>query len=163
MDAPSVGHSTVSCDSRALAEPAAGLIADLTGPTAAADDTAAVYGDAAYGDGEVLQRLDSAGIDAKTKVQPPDAPTGKFTKHRFDINLRDATVTCPGGSAIPIRPVKGHARHAGKADFGTACATCEAHREWGPGLHEDGFGSRPAPPPAGTGHRWQESRRSLTC
>jgi hypothetical protein len=104
-------------------EPVTGLIADLTDPTAATD-TAAVYGDAAYGAGEVLQRLDSAGIDAKTKVQPPVAPTGKFTKDRFDINLRDATVTCPGGTTIPIRPVKGHARHAGKADFGTACATC---------------------------------------
>jgi hypothetical protein len=25
---------------------------------------------------------------------------------------------------VPIRPVTGHPRHAGKADFGTACATC---------------------------------------
>jgi hypothetical protein len=25
---------------------------------------------------------------------------------------------------VPIRPVTGHARHAGKADFGAACTTC---------------------------------------
>ena len=90
-------------------EPVAGLIADLTDPTAATDpagDTATVYGDAAYGAGEVLQHLDGAGIDAKTKVQPPVAPTGKFTKDRFDINLRDATVTCPNGTTIAIRPSK---------------------------------------------------------
>ncbi|MGS2617505.1 IS1182 family transposase [Micromonospora sp. LZ34] len=108
-------------------EPVAGLIADLTDPAAAtdpADDTAAVYGDAAYGAGEVLDRLAGAGIDAKTKVQPPVAPAGKFTKDHFDINLSQATVTCPNGNTIPIRPVRGHARHAGKADFGTACATC---------------------------------------
>lgn len=104
-------------------EPVAGLIADLTDP-AITTGLAAVYGDAAYGAGEVLQRLDSAGIDAKTKVQQPVAPTGKFTKDRFDINLRDATVTCPAGTTIVIRLVKGHARHAGKADFGTACTTC---------------------------------------
>lgn len=103
-------------------EPVAGLIADLTDP--AATDPAAVYGDAAYGAGEVLQHLATAGIDIKTKVQPPVAPTGKFTKDRFDISLRDATVTCPNGLTVSIRPVKGHARHAGKADFGTACATC---------------------------------------
>ncbi|MFR9781091.1 transposase, partial [Micromonospora sp. MS34] len=105
-------------------EPVARLIADLTDPaTATADDTA-VYGDAAYGAGEVLQQLDTAGIDIKTKVQPPVAPTGKFTKDRFEVNLHDATVTCPNGLTVAIRPVKGHTRHAGKADFGTACATC---------------------------------------
>jgi hypothetical protein len=106
-------------------EPVAGLIADLTGPTAATDSVpAAVYGDAAYGAGEVLQQLDGAGIEAKTKVQSPVAPIGKFTKDRFKVSLCDATVTCPAGNTIAIRPVKGHARHAGIAEFGTACATC---------------------------------------
>ncbi|MEV1286484.1 transposase [Micromonospora sp. NPDC049679] len=33
-------------------------------------------------------------------------------------------MTCPAGTTIPIRAVKVHARHAGKADFGAACATC---------------------------------------
>ncbi|MET8233891.1 transposase [Micromonospora sp. NPDC005298] len=132
-DVEAVTATVVTAGNVGDVEPVAGLIADLTDPavatdtatdTATATNTAAVYGDAAYGAGEVLQRLDSAGIDAKTKVQPPVAPTGKFTKDRFDINLQDATVTCPAGTTIPIRPVKGHARHAGKADFGTACATC---------------------------------------
>lgn len=104
-------------------EPVARLIADLTDP-ATATDPAAVYDDAAYGAGEVLLQLDTAGIDIKTKVQPPVAPTGKFTKDRFEVNLRDATVTCPNGPTVAIRPVKGHARHAGKADFGTTCTTC---------------------------------------
>jgi Transposase DDE domain len=33
-------------------------------------------------------------------------------------------VTCPNGVTIPIRPVRDHDRHAGKADFGRACTTC---------------------------------------
>ena len=110
-------------------EPVADLIADLTNPTsadepAARSTTAAVYGDAAYGAGEVLERLDDAGIEARTKVQPPVAPGGKFTKDRFDIDLHADTVTCPNGVTIAIRPISGHARHAGKADFGDACPTC---------------------------------------
>ncbi len=113
------------------ADPAPDLIADLLkfgpdqAPTAdATADTAAVYGDCAYGTGEMLDQLHSAGIDAKTKVQAPNAPAGKFTKDQFDIDLRAQQVTCPGGITTPIRPVRGHARHAGKADFGRACAHC---------------------------------------
>ena len=38
-----------------------------------------------------------------TKVQPPVAPGGMFTKDQFDINLQAQTVTCPNGITIPIR------------------------------------------------------------
>jgi hypothetical protein len=134
------GHLAVDPDSEIItatqvtagntgdAEPAADLIADLTGPAGQQHDVpptdAAVHGDAAYGAGEVLEQLDTAGIDAKTKVQPPSAPAGKFAKDQFDINLADATVTCPNGTTVAIRPVRGHDRQAGKANFGAACATC---------------------------------------
>ena len=109
------------------ADPAPELIADLLEPDhdpAPATDGAAVYGDCAYGTGEMLDQLHSAGIDAKTKVQAPNAPAGKFTKDQFDIDLDTQQVTCPAGITAPIRTVRGHARHAGKADFGQACATC---------------------------------------
>lgn len=43
-----------------------------------------------------------------TKVQPPNAPGGKFTKDRFDIDLHRQQVTCPAGITIPIRPVRPH-------------------------------------------------------
>jgi hypothetical protein len=111
-------------------EPVADLIADLTNPSsttgqpATAADTAMVYGDAAYGAGEVLDRLDAAQIEARTKVQPPVAPGGKFTKDRFDIDLDAGQVTCPNGFTVPIRTVTGHARHAGKAEFGALCSGC---------------------------------------
>jgi len=108
------------------AQPAADLIADLSEQPAAstaAGDTA-VYGDSAYGAGEVLAHLHAHGIDIKTKVQQPNAPAGTFTKDQFTINLTAATVTCPNGTTIAIRPVTGHDRHTGKANFGKACTNC---------------------------------------
>lgn len=111
-------------------EPVSGLIADLTNPdphrtdSATDDDEPAVYGDSAYGAGDVLEQLEAAGIEAMTKVQPPVAPGGMFPKDQFDINLEAKTVTCPNGITIPIRPVRGDKKLAGKADFGMHCRTC---------------------------------------
>jgi hypothetical protein len=131
-DSEIVTATAVTAGNTGDVEPVADLITDLTdltdpdeGPTDGPDDgTAAVYGDAAYGAGEILDRLDTAGIDAKTKVQPPAAPTGKFTKDRFTIDLDQQQVTCPNGTVRPIRRVKDNPRHAGRTDFGAACATC---------------------------------------
>jgi Transposase DDE domain len=112
------------------AEPVADLIADLTHPDPpkpsknAGDDEAAVYGDSAYGAGDVLEQLETAGIEAMTKVQPPVAPGGMFTKDAFDINLQDQTVTCPNGDTVPIRRVRGNKKMTGQADFGLRCRTC---------------------------------------
>jgi Transposase DDE domain len=125
-DAEIITATAVTAGNAGDVEPVADLIADLaasaTPGTAVAG--AAVYGDSAYGAGEVLDRLHGTGIDAKTKVQPPVAPAGMFAKDRFDIDLEAQQVTCPNGITIPIRPVTGHIRHAGKAEFGAACATC---------------------------------------
>ena len=33
-------------------------------------------------------------------------------------------MTCPTGITIPIRPIRGHDRHAGAARFGKACTSC---------------------------------------
>jgi Transposase DDE domain/Transposase domain (DUF772) len=114
------------------AEAAAGLLADLlpgdqdsAGGTAsgAGDDQPAVYGDAAYGSGELLEQVEEAGIHAGIKVQPPAAVKGCFPKDRFAIDLTARTVTCPAGVTVPIR-ASGRKRHAGEARFGAACRTC---------------------------------------
>jgi hypothetical protein len=133
------GHVAIDPDSEVItatgvtpgntddAEPAPQLIADLLPDKhgqAPGAHVGAVYGDCAYGTGEILDQLHSAGIDAKTKVQAPNAPAGKFTKDQFHIDLPAGQVTCPAGITTPIRTVRGHARHAGKADFGPACVTC---------------------------------------
>jgi hypothetical protein len=85
------------------------------------DDPLDVYGDAAYGAGELLEELEQAGADIHTKVQPPTAPGGRFPKDRFDIDLGAGTVTCPGEVTVPIRPA---AAGGGTAVFGAVCAGC---------------------------------------
>ena len=119
------------------AEAAAGLLADLLpgGQAAAAggtageaddrdhDGEAAVYGDAAYGSGELIGQLDDAGIRNGIKCQPPAAVTGHFPKDRFAVDLETGPVTCPAGVTAPIR-ASGHKRHAGAARFGVSCRAC---------------------------------------
>jgi len=119
------------------AEAAEGLLADTLpatdsgdGPRAGAADTAggggqdraAVYGDAAYGSGELLERVEDAGIYNGIKVQPPPAVKSHFPTDRFTIDLDAKTVTCPAGVTVPIRARGG--RQAGQASFGAACRTC---------------------------------------
>jgi hypothetical protein len=82
----------------------------------------AAYGDAAYGSGELLERVDGAGIYNGIKCQPPPAVKGHFPKDRFTIDLDGKTVTCPAGVTVPIRAATG--RHAGTARFAAACRTC---------------------------------------
>jgi hypothetical protein len=60
-------------------------------------------------------------VDIKTKVQPPNAPGGRFPKDRFGIDLAAATVTCPNRVTVRIRPAK---TGGGTAAFGAACAGC---------------------------------------
>jgi hypothetical protein len=80
-----------------------------------------VYGDAAYGTGELLDTLANAGIDAGCKTQPPVAPGGLFPKDRFSIDLDADTVTCPNSVTVTIR----RDRHGdGTASFGDVCVGC---------------------------------------
>ncbi len=102
---------------------AAGQDSEQTAAPAAGEGAPAVYGDAAYGSGELLERLDGAGIYNGIKCQPPAAVKGHFPKDRFTIDLDGKTVTCPAGVTVPIR-ASGRGRHAGEAKFGAACRAC---------------------------------------
>jgi hypothetical protein len=124
-DSEIITATQVTAGNTGDAQPVAELITDLTSPaTGEPGEHGAVYGDAAYGAGDVLEQLDNAGLDAKTKVQPPVAPAGKYTKDQFDIDLDQATVTCPNRVTRAIRAIRGTGRHAGIAEFGAACTTC---------------------------------------
>jgi len=81
----------------------------------------AVYGDAAYGTGKLLARLQTAGAQIFTKVQPPSAPGGRFAKDRFTIDLDLGTVTCPNAVTIAIRPAN---TGGGTAVFDGVCTPC---------------------------------------
>jgi hypothetical protein len=79
-----------------------------------------VYGDSAYGTGEILAHLDEHAVTAYVKVQPPAAPQGKLSKDSFAINLEQATVTCPQQHTVPIR----FHGDSGLARFGVQCSQC---------------------------------------
>jgi hypothetical protein len=95
------------------------LAGELATPAEPDAEPLAVYGDAAYGAGEVLAALDEVGAVSRCKVQPPTSVAGHFTKDDFAINLEAQTVTCPAGRVAPIRPL----RHP-EAQFGRACRDC---------------------------------------
>ena len=79
-----------------------------------------VYGDSAYGAGSVLNTLEQANAEIMCKVQPPNAPAGRYAKDAFQIDLEAGTVVCPAGQSTELRPVKdGHIAH-----FAQACAGC---------------------------------------
>ncbi|MGH8912507.1 MAG: transposase [Acidimicrobiia bacterium] len=83
-------------------------------------DRRTVYGDAAYGTGEFLDRLVEEDITSRCKTQPPHAPGGLFTKDQFGINLEDDTVTCPAEVTVTIRRRNGD----GMASFADHCTNC---------------------------------------
>jgi IS5 family transposase len=79
-----------------------------------------VYGDAAYGTGEVLATLAAAGAVSRVKVQPASGIAGMFTKDDFAVDLDAGTVTCPAGHTVRL------IRHAPdlEARFRSACRGC---------------------------------------
>ena len=79
-----------------------------------------VYGDSAYGSGELLNKLEQADAEVNCKVQPPVAPGGRFAKDAFNINLESGTVSCPAGHTVALRP----AGDGQLAQFGAACTGC---------------------------------------
>jgi hypothetical protein len=108
---------------------AADLIDDILAPAANGDGEAerpTVYGDNAYGTGELHDLLADNDITDRFKTQTPTAPQGRFPKDRFTIDLDDDTVTCPNGVTAEIRRNKaGH----GEASFGDACRDCPLRQQ----------------------------------
>jgi hypothetical protein len=80
----------------------------------------AVFGDAAYGAGELLDTLEQAGAQINCKVQPPVAPGGRYPKDAFEIDLDAGTVSCPASHRAPLRA----AGDGQIASFGAACVGC---------------------------------------
>ena len=76
-------------------QPEAGQAAGASGPLS-------VYGDCAYGAGEVLDTLEQADAEIYTKTQPPTAPDRRFAKNKFTIDLDAATVTCPAEHTVAL-------------------------------------------------------------
>ncbi len=90
-----------------------------TGRPAVDEPSLTIYGDAAYGSGEFLERLEDAGAVSRCKVQAPNALGGRFSKTDFAIDLDARTVTCPAGRTAPFQGVV-----RVSAEFGRACLAC---------------------------------------
>ena len=119
-DAEIVTATAVTPGSTGDASVALGLLADeLAAPADPDAGPLTVYGDAAYGAGEVLAALDGARVVSRVKVQPAGGIPGHFTKDDFAIDLAARTVTCPAGRIAPFR-----GRVDTYAAFGRACAAC---------------------------------------
>jgi hypothetical protein len=116
------------------AEPATGLITDEQLTRAAGPDNsdaavaaqmiarepqpAEVYGDSAYGTGELRAALQEAGHAAVIKPGPlKPAVEGGFTLDDFTVDEAAGTVTCPAGVTRPIAPRR-------SVTFGAACRGC---------------------------------------
>ncbi len=83
-----------------------------------------MYGDSAYGAGELLKELQDNGVEIGCKVQPASAPAGMFSKDDFAIDLdagNHGTVRCPGEHTVAIRP---SAKGGGTATFAALCGGC---------------------------------------
>lgn len=115
-DAELVTAVAVTAGNAGDAQVAIELLAD---ELAAPGEPVTVYGDSAYGTGEVLAALDEAGAISRVKVQPAGGVAGMFTKDDFTIDLEARTVTCPAGRVAPFRGSR-----STYASFGRACATC---------------------------------------
>jgi IS5 family transposase len=81
-----------------------------------------VFGDSAYGTGELREQLAAAGH--ATVIKPPvlrPAIPGGFTVDDFDIDTGAGTVTCPAGWTVIIRA-------SGMASFARHCHRCPLRR-----------------------------------
>jgi hypothetical protein len=93
----------------------AAVAAELIGGEAG---KAEVYGDSAYGTGDLRAVLEQAGHTAVIKPKPlKPAVAGGFTLDDFTVDETAGTVTCPAGTTRPIG-----ARRS--AVFGVACRGC---------------------------------------
>ncbi len=85
---------------------------------AAGDEPAGVYGDSAYGTGDLRAALADAGHTAVIKPRPlKPAVEGGFTLDDFAVDEAAGTVTCPAGVARRISARR-------NVTFGAACRGC---------------------------------------
>ena len=102
-------------------EPVAGDEVADEEPAGEEPERPVVYGDNAYGTGDMQDLLEHADIESRLKTQSPVAPGGRFSKDHFQIDLENDKVTCPAGVSVQIRR-----RDDGSAtaSFAENCAAC---------------------------------------
>jgi len=122
-DAEIITATTVTPGNSGDADATAGLLAEFPPPPADGADASGpvVYGDAAYGSGANLARLEALAATAMVKVPPPPGQGGRFAKDRFSVHPDAGTVICPAGHTAILR---GPADGDREATFGAVCTGC---------------------------------------
>lgn len=83
---------------------------------------AEVYGDAAYGTADVVERLEEAGVEPNVKVQRASpSHAGMYSQDDFSVDTKAGTVCCPEGVMVALRP---RADGFTVALFGAHCTNC---------------------------------------
>lgn len=136
-DSEIVTATAVSAANTGDGSAAAELIADLLSSTDAAPAPAStsesqptptpsaptqVYGDASYGTAELLEKLESATIEANVKVQAPPTRGGCYSQEEFAIDRAAGTATCPRGAIVKLSVVGSDG--ALRANFTQHCKDC---------------------------------------
>jgi hypothetical protein len=98
-----------------------GVVDDLLGEHADAEDKPVVVGDSAYAAPDTIGHLEDDGFEVVTKVPPATNRPGLHTKDDFGIDLERERVVCPAGCIVPIEFA---ADGSGRAEFGFRCAGC---------------------------------------
>lgn len=123
-DSEIITNTVVSPGNTGDGASATDLLTDDLPANAAADDVPCdpivVYGDAAYGSGDLLADLDDADVVNMCKVARPTSPDGRFTKDEFTIDQDAGVVHCPAGNTAPLRG----AGEGKAASFGPVCQSC---------------------------------------
>lgn len=96
-------------------------MAEPQGQEGGSDVPIEIYGDAAYGTAELVERVAGCGARPYLKVQQPCAQGGKLSKAAFSVDLEQGTVACPSGQMATIRR---RADGSGLARFGAVCRDC---------------------------------------
>jgi transposase len=105
------------------------LLADVLATTDAAapkeaekdEATGVVYGDASYGTADLVEKLESAGVEPNVKVQAPSAREGMYSQDDFEVDTKAGVVCCPAGVRVSLQMVKDGSR---VAEFGESCVEC---------------------------------------
>ena len=100
----------------------AGSAASSETPVVSTTASAQVYGDASYGTAAILEKLESAGIEANVKVQAPAARTGCYSQDAFAIDLAAGTAECPQRIVVRLK-ILGTTQPM-RADFTAHCPDC---------------------------------------
>jgi len=128
------GHISIDTDSEIIvaSDVTPGNVGDGEGADALLEEVVAaakdkesksefqVFGDAAYGTADIVEKLEDAGIEPMVRVQTPTNRDENFTKNDFDIDMKARKVRCPNGVTVHFK----FTEQGGLAQFGKHCAAC---------------------------------------